>query len=47
MTPHWSQFRHVTDACFSKMWGYDFVIRPEQSIPFVLGKVEVSTEPFK
>jgi hypothetical protein len=38
---------HVTDACFSKMWGYDFVIRPEQSIPFVLGKVEVSTEPFK
>jgi hypothetical protein len=38
---------HVTNACFSKMWGYDFVIRPEQSIPFVLGKVEVSTEPFK
>jgi hypothetical protein len=38
---------HVTDACFSKMWGYDFAIRPEQSIPFVLGKVEVSTEPFK
>jgi hypothetical protein len=38
---------HVTDACFSKMWGYDFVIRPEQSIPFVLGKVEVSIEPFK
>jgi hypothetical protein len=38
---------HVTDACFSKMWGYDIAIRPEQSIPFVLGKVEVSTEPFK
>jgi hypothetical protein len=29
------------------MWGYDFVIRPEQSIPFVLGNFEVSTEPFK
>jgi len=38
---------HVTDACFSRMWGYDFVIRPEQSIPFALGKVEVSAEPFK
>jgi hypothetical protein len=38
---------HVTDACFSRMWGYDFVVRPEQSIPFALGKVEVSTEPFK
>jgi hypothetical protein len=38
---------HVTDACFSRMWGYDFSIRPEQSIPFALGKVEVSTEPFK
>jgi hypothetical protein len=37
---------HVTDACFSKMWGYDFSIRPEQSIPFVIGKVEVSTVPF-
>jgi hypothetical protein len=37
----------VTDACFSRMWGYDFLIRPEQSIPFALGKVEVSTEPFK
>ena len=36
----------VTDACFSKMWGYDFVLRPEQSIPFAIGKVEVSTEPF-
>ncbi|WP_029630553.1 hypothetical protein [Zavarzinella formosa] len=38
---------HVTNACFSKMWGHDFALRPEQSIPFVLGKVEVSTEPFK
>lgn len=38
---------HVTDACFSKMWGYDITLRPEQSVPFVIGKVEVSTEPFK
>ena len=38
---------HVTDACFSKMWGYDFSLRPEQSVPFVLGKVEVSTVSFK
>jgi polysaccharide biosynthesis protein PslG len=38
---------HVTDACFSKMWGYDFSLRPEQSVPFVVGKVEVSTIPFK
>jgi hypothetical protein len=38
---------HVTDACFSKMWGYDFSFRPEQSVPFVIGKVEVSTIPFK
>lgn len=37
----------VTNACFSKMWGYDFVIAPEQSIPFVLGQVEVSTVPFE
>ena len=29
------------------MWGYDFTLRPEQSVPFVIGKVEVSTEPFK
>jgi hypothetical protein len=44
----WQTFTwRVTDACFSKMWGYDFLLRPEQSIPFVLGKVEVSTEPFK
>jgi polysaccharide biosynthesis protein PslG len=38
---------HVTDACFSKMWGYDFSFRPEQSVPFVIGKVEVSTQPLK
>jgi hypothetical protein len=38
---------HVSDACFAKMWGYDFSIRPEQSVPFVIGKVEVSTERFK
>jgi hypothetical protein len=38
---------HVTDACFAKMWGYDFSLRPEQSVPFVIGKVEVSTLPFK
>ncbi len=38
---------HIKNACFAKMWGYDFVIRPEQSIPFAIGKVEVSTEPFE
>jgi hypothetical protein len=38
---------HVTDACFAKMWGHDFAIRPEQSVPFVLGKVEVSIVPFE
>lgn len=37
----------VADASFAKMWGYDFSIQPEQSVPFVLGKVEVSTEPFE
>lgn len=37
----------VKDACFSKMWGFDFALRPEQSIPFAIGKVEVSTEPFR
>jgi hypothetical protein len=29
------------------MRGYDFSFRPEQSVPFVIGKVEVSTAPFK
>lgn len=38
---------HIKNACFAKMWGYDLVVRPEQSIPFVIGKIEVSTEPFK
>ncbi len=38
---------HVTKACFSKMWGHDLVIAPEQSVPFVLGQVEVSTVPFE
>ncbi|MDB5355807.1 MAG: hypothetical protein JWN24_2260 [Phycisphaerales bacterium] len=38
---------HISDACFSKMWGYDISFRPEQSVAFVIGKVEVSTEPFK
>ena len=33
-------------AFLSKMWGYDFVISPEQSIPFAIGKLEVSTSPF-
>jgi hypothetical protein len=37
---------HVTDASFAKMWGYDFGVAPEQSVPFVIGKVEVSTKPF-
>lgn len=37
---------HVTDASFSKMWGYDFAFSPEKSEPFVIGRVEVSTEPF-
>jgi hypothetical protein len=37
---------HVTDASFSKMWGYDFSFRPEKSGPFVIGKVEVSKVPF-
>jgi len=37
---------HVTDACFAKMWGYDINFKPEKSVPFVIGKVEVSTERF-
>ena len=36
----------LTDACFAKMWGYDFSLRPEQSQPFVIGEVEVSCRPF-
>ena len=38
---------HVTDACFSEMWRSDFCFRPENASPLVIGKVEVSTEPFK
>lgn len=38
---------HVKDACFAKMWGNDIAIRPEQSVPFVIGEIEVSTEPFE
>lgn len=38
---------HCKNACFSKMWGYDFVISPEQSVPFAIGKIEVSTTPFE
>ncbi len=37
----------VTDACFSKMWGDDIVVRPEESVPFAIGKIEVSTVPFE
>jgi len=37
---------HLTDACFSKMWGFDFNLRPEKSVPFVIGKIEVSKAPF-
>jgi hypothetical protein len=37
---------HITDACFSKMWGYDFNFHPENAAPFVIGKVEVSKAPF-
>lgn len=37
---------HVTDACFAKMFGYDFAFAPEQSVPFAIGKVEVSLNPF-
>jgi hypothetical protein len=38
---------HVKDTCFAKMWGHDVTLRPELSVPFVIGKVEVSTEPLK
>jgi hypothetical protein len=41
-----TQTWHVTDACFAKMWGYDINFRPEKSVPFVIGKVEVSLEAF-
>ena len=46
--PMWATYTwHCQDACFSKMWGYDFVIAPEQSILFAIGKIEVSTVPFE
>jgi hypothetical protein len=38
---------HLTDACFAKMWGYDINFKPEKSVPFVVGKVEVSLEAFE
>jgi len=38
---------HLADAAFSTMWGFDFGFRPEQSMTFVIGKVEVSTKPLK
>ena len=37
---------HLTDAAFAKMWGYDFAFLIDQSDPFVIGKIEVSTRPF-
>ncbi len=46
--PSWQTYTwHCKDACFSKMWGYDIAISPEQSVPFAIGSVEVSTEPFE
>lgn len=38
---------HCKNACLSKMWSYDFVISPEQSIPFAIGTIEVSSVPFQ
>jgi len=35
----------ITNACFTRMWGYDFFFRVDGSDPFVIGKVEVSTSP--
>lgn len=37
---------HVAGACFAKAWGYDVNFGLEKSAPFVIGKVEVSTEAF-
>jgi len=36
----------VAGACFAKAWGYDVNFGLEKSAPFVIGKVEVSTEAF-
>jgi len=38
---------HLQDAGFSTMWGFDLGLRPEQSVSFAIGKVEVSTEPLR
>ena len=38
---------HLQDAGFSTMWGFDLGFRPEQSVSFAIGRVEVSTEPLK
>src|SRR5579862_167888 len=38
---------HLTDASFATMWGFDLGFRPEQTVSFVIGKVEVSTEALK
>lgn len=37
---------HITDACFSKMWGFDFELRIDGAEPFVIGSAEVSTKAF-
>jgi hypothetical protein len=38
---------HLTGASFSALWGFDVGLRPEQSVTFAIGKVEVSTEPLQ
>ena len=38
---------HLTGASFSTMWGFDVGLRPEQSVTFAIGKVEISTDPLK
>ena len=38
---------HLKGASFSTMWGFDLGLRPEQSVTFAIGKIEVSTEPLK
>ncbi len=30
---------HVTDTCFFKMWGDDIVVRPEESVPYAIGRL--------
>ena len=41
-----SAFYPVASTYRDFQWGNDISFRPEQSQPFVIGKVEVSTEPF-